>query len=119
MADTYSNAPGPEQRYNNSMSDGNLGYSDPDLQVPPGATLADLRGRLPWLDTWSDEDARRVPVFDGSMLTAGAIYADLENLEAGPFTLDHEQPMAKDDLFIAHHEVPQDLWDRLVQTPMA
>lgn len=85
-----------------------------------GRSLSDYKDAHRRLQGLSDDDLKRIVVVpEGDRLHAGAIYLDLEDDNAQPFTARGDEVAGANDLFIPKRDVDYVLWNRLtgVDTP--
>ncbi len=79
-------------------------------------TAYDYRDRLQSITGWSDDDLRRLPIYEGETFQPGEIYFNLNLPERGPY-----RPTARDRpirgyLYVAKGEVPDHVWLRLIDS---
>ena len=81
-------------------------------------TAYDYRERLQQILGWSDDDLRRMPIWEGEQFDPDETYFNLNTPAVGPFSGRKptiERPSAGDEyLFVAKSDVPDHLWLRLV-----
>jgi hypothetical protein len=85
-----------------------------------GRSLYDVKDAHRRLRGLSDDELKRTLVVpQGDRLQAGAIYLDLEDDNAQPFTARGDETAGPDDLYIPKRDVDYVLWNRLtgVSTP--
>lgn len=80
--------------------------------VTAGNRDKDLAELLPQL---TDDELSRLAIIDpGTPLPQGAVFVDLNNLEAGPFKAIGGHEVGKDQRIIAKDETDYELWNKLV-----
>lgn len=104
------------QRFSNDLTDQNLGYTNAATNRPGGQTALEHKDRLPWSETWQDDQLNRIPIFDGSTLEEGGLYLDLRDLGRGIIKASGGEAVQADDLLVAAGDVSEDVWDRLAQS---
>lgn len=77
-------------------------------------TAYDYRERLQSVTGWSDDDLRRLPIYDRETFEEGEVYVNLNLPEIGPFRPGQFDRPVPGYLYIAKGEVPDHLWLRLV-----
>jgi len=77
-------------------------------------TAYDYRGRLQSVTGWSDDDLRRLPIYEGETFQEGEIYFNLNLPEVGPFRAERATRLVKGYLYVAKGDVPDHLWLRLI-----
>jgi hypothetical protein len=79
-------------------------------------TAFDYRNRLGPITGWSDDDLRRLPIFEGDHFEAGETYFNLNLPEVGPFMAKFDEGIDPGYLFVAKGSVPDEVWLRLVDS---
>jgi hypothetical protein len=73
--------------------------------------VKELQEKLPDV---SKADLKAIPLIQaGERLQQGAVYCNLNDLSAGPFTAMGGQEVGPDDYYVAKSELDYELWNRL------
>ncbi len=83
-------------------------------------TAFDYRDRLQNVFGWSDDDLRRLPIWEGDRFEDGEVYFNLNMPEVGPFRPGSRDSFSQEPirgyLYVAKGEVPDHVWLRLVDS---
>lgn len=86
--------------------------SDPAEGMPTAHDFKDLHEKLSQFHT--DELKRIFIVPNGTALSQGGVYVDLERLERGEFTANHGIVAEEGARYVPKSEVDYTIWDRLL-----
>jgi hypothetical protein len=84
-------------------------------QDPNARTAADIKDLVRALRDFSAEELREIPIVPGgAQLKQGAVYLDLSNTAAAPFTASGGMTSRENSYVVPKAEIPYEHWNRLL-----